>query len=164
MGLLQVALIIATFLCSIVAGFLFAFSIVVMAGIGNLGNREFIRTFQAIDGIIQNKQPIFMLVWPGSIIALIVTTVFGFGHLDSTGRWLLAISTVAYLSGVHLPTFTINVPMNNRLQSLNVDAMDDAECEAARRAFEGRCNHWYTIRTVVSCLVSILLMVLLIRY
>ena len=78
MGLLQVALIIATFLCSIVAGFLFAFSIVVMAGIGNLGNREFIRTFQAIDGIIQNKQPIFMLVWPGSIIALIVTTVFGF--------------------------------------------------------------------------------------
>ena len=163
MGLLQVALIIATFLCSLVAGFLFAFTIVVMPGIKNLGNREYIRAFQSIDGIIQNNQPVFMLVWLGSIIALIVATALGFGHLDAAGRWLLVFSTAAYLSGVHLPTFTINVPLNNRLQSLNVDAMDDAECEAGRQPFEGRWNHWNAIRTVVSCLVSILLMILLIR-
>jgi len=164
MGFLQVALILATFLCSLVAGFLFAFAIVVMAGIKNLNNREFIRAFQKMDGIIQNNQPIFMAVWLGSAIALIVAAAFGVWHLDATGRWLLIVSTLAYLLGVQLPTFTINVPLNNRLQSLNVDAMDESAQEAARDAFEGRWNRWNAIRTVVSCLVSLLMIVMVLRY
>jgi uncharacterized membrane protein len=164
MELLHVALILATFLCSLVAGFLFAFAVVVMAGIRKLSNREFIRSFQMMDGIIQNNQPIFMVVWLGSSIALIIAAVFGIGYLDTTGRWLLIFSTLAYLLGVQLPTFTINIPLNNRLQSLNVDAMDEAAQEAAREAFEGRWNRWNAIRTVVSCLVSALLIVLVFRY
>ena len=164
MELLHVAFILATFLCSLVAGFLFAFAVVVMAGIRKLSNREFIRSFQVMDDIIQNNQPIFMVVWLGSSIALIIAAVFGIGYLDTTGRWLLIFSTLAYLLGVQLPTFTINIPLNNRLQSLNVDAMDEAAQEAAREAFEGRWNRWNAIRTVVSCLVSALLIVLVFRY
>ena len=49
----QIALALATFLCSLVAGFLFAFAVVVMPGIRNLGDREFLRAFQEIDGVIQ---------------------------------------------------------------------------------------------------------------
>ncbi len=49
MGLHEVALILATFLCSLVAGFLFAFAEVLMPGIRALGDREFIRAFQAMD-------------------------------------------------------------------------------------------------------------------
>ena len=164
MGFLQVVLILATFLCSLVAGFLFSFAVVVMPGIGKLDNREFIRAFQAMDSIIQNNQPIFMVVWLGSVIALIVAAALGIGHLDATGRWLLAVSTLTYLLGVQLPTFTINIPLNNRLQSLNVEAMDESEQKAAREAFEGRWNRWNAIRTVASCLVSLLLIVLVLRY
>jgi uncharacterized membrane protein len=164
MGFLQVVLVLATFLCSLVAGFLFAFAVVVMAGIKNLNNREFIRAFQTMDGIIQNNQPIFVVVWLGSVLALIVAAAFGVGQLDATGRWLLIVSTLAYLLGVQLPTFTINVPLNNRLQSLHVEAMDASEQEAARKAFEGRWNRWNAIRTVVSCLVSLVLIVLVTRY
>jgi uncharacterized membrane protein len=63
-----------------------------------------------------------------------------------------------------LPTFTINIPLNNRLQSLNVDAMDEHAGNAARKEFEVRWNRWNTIRTVLSCLVSALLIVLVYRY
>lgn len=164
MGFLQVALILATFLCSLVAGFLFAFAVVVMAGIKNLNNGEFIRAFQTIDGIIQNNQPIFMMVWLGSVIALIIAAALGIGHLDATGRWLLIVSTLTYLLGVQLPTFTINIPLNNTLQALNVDAMNESEQKAARDAFEGRWNRWNTIRTIFSSLVSLLLIVLALRY
>jgi uncharacterized membrane protein len=163
MGLLEVALVLATFLSSIVAGFLFAFSVVVMAGIKKLDNRGFIRAFQAMDGIIQNNQPIFVLVWIGSVLALIVAAALGVGHLEVTERWLLIASTVAYLVGVQLPTFTINIPLNNRLQSLKVDAMDESAQQTAREAFEGRWNRWNAIRTVVSGLVSLLLIVLVLR-
>lgn len=164
MEFFQVALIIATFLCSIVAGFLFSFAVVVMAGIRSLDNREFIRAFQVMDGIIQNNQPIFMVVWLGSVIALIIAAAFGIGHLDATGRWLLIFSTLVYLLGVQLPTFTINIPLNNKLQSLNVDAMEQAALETARENFEARWNRWNAIRTVLSCLVSALLIVLIFRY
>ena len=164
MGLFQLVLILAAFLCSLVAGFLFAFHVVVMAGIRNLSNREFIRAFQTMDGIIQNNQPIFVLVWLGSVIALMTAALFCSGHLDVTGCWLLIFSTGANLFGVQLPSFTINIPLNNRLQSLDVDAVDEPAREAARDAFEGRWNHWNAIRTVISCVVSVLLIVIVFRY
>lgn len=76
MGIFQTALILSTFLCSMVAGFLFAYAIVVMPGIKNLNDREFIRAFQVTDRIIQNNHPKFMLVWLGSAIALIVSALY----------------------------------------------------------------------------------------
>jgi uncharacterized membrane protein len=59
----QVLLLLAAFLCSLVAGFLFAFAVVIMPGISPLDDRGFIRAFQLIDRVIQNNQPLFMLVW-----------------------------------------------------------------------------------------------------
>ncbi len=50
-GLFPIILLVATFLCSLVAGFLLAFAIVVMPSIKQLNDREFIRAFQVIDGI-----------------------------------------------------------------------------------------------------------------
>lgn len=164
MAFQQSILIIAVFLCSLVTGFLFAFAVVVMPGIRRLNNGEFIRAFQMIDGIIQNNQPIFMAVWLGSIITLIVAAIFGAGHLDTTGYWLLIGSTVTYLLGVQLPTLTINVPLNNRLQSLNVTAMTEQDRANAREVFEARWNRWNGVRTVSACLATTLLLVLLFRY
>ena len=51
-------LIAATFLNSLMAGFLFSFAVVVMPGIKSLSDREFLRTFQVIDRVIQNSQTI----------------------------------------------------------------------------------------------------------
>ena len=45
-SVLIVALILATFLCTLVAGFVLLFAIVVMPGITPLTNREFLRAFQ----------------------------------------------------------------------------------------------------------------------
>ena len=56
MGFLQIALIVATLLCSLVAGFVFAFAFVVMPGIKRLNDREFIRTFQVMDRVIQDNR------------------------------------------------------------------------------------------------------------
>lgn len=62
MDLLQIALTLATLLCSLVAGFVLAFAIVVMPGIRNLDDHDFLQAFKAIDRVIQNNQPIFSLV------------------------------------------------------------------------------------------------------
>ena len=163
MGIFQIALILATFLCSLVAGFLFAFAIVAMPGIRNLNDREFIRAFQVMDRVIQNNQPIFMLVWVGSVVALVTSVVLGIGQLDGAGLLLIIISAFFYLLGVQLPTITINIPLNNQLQALNVDVMDETTQKKARHEFETRWNRWNSIRTVFASLASALLIILLIR-
>ena len=161
MGIFQAALILATFLCSLVAGLLFAFAIVVMPGIRSLNDREFIRAFQVMDRVIQNNQPIFMLVWVGSVVVLITSAVLGLGQLDGTGRLLIILATLVYLLGVQLPTVTINIPLNNKLQTLDVDAMNETAQKAARDDFEPRWNRWNSIRTVLASLASALLIILL---
>ena len=108
MGIFQIALILATFLCSLVAGFLFAFALVTMPGIRSLNDREFIRAFQVMDRVIQNNQPIFVLVWVGSVVALVTSAVLGIGQLDGAGSLLIIFTALTYLLGVQLPTVTIN--------------------------------------------------------
>ena len=159
-GIFQIVLILATFLCSLAAGLLFAFAIVVMPGIRSLNDREFIRAFQVMDGVIQNNQPLFVLVWVGSVVVIIISAVFGFGQLDGVGRLLLILATLAYILGVQLPTITINIPLNNKLQTLDVDAMNETTHKTARKDFEPRWNRWNSIRTAIASLVSALLIIL----
>jgi uncharacterized membrane protein len=134
-----------------------------MPGINNLNDREFIRVFQVIDGVIQNNQPIFMLVWVGSVLALMVSVALGIGQQDIAGRMLIIFSALIYLFGVQLPTIVINVPLNNKLQSLDIDAMNEASRKVARDNFESRWNRWNKIRTALSSLASVLLIILVFR-
>jgi uncharacterized membrane protein len=159
----QITLIVATFLCALVAGFVFAFAVVVMPGIRTLSDGEFLRAFQVMDRVIQNSQPLFMLVWVGSAIALIAAAILGFGQLDGTGRGLVIAAVLVYLLGVQLPTVTINVPLNNKVQALAIADMDETARAAARREFEARWNTSNSVRTVLASVVSVLLMALLLR-
>ena len=163
MGIFHIALILATFLCSLVGGLLFAFAIVVMPGIRSLNDREFIRAFQVMDRVIQNNQPIFLLVWVGSVVALLTSAVLGIGQLDGVGRLLIIFAALAYLLGVQLPTVTINIPLNNKLQTLDVDAMNETKQKETRKDFEPRWNLWNSIRTAFASLASAFLIILLFR-
>ena len=161
MGIFETVLIAATFLCSLVAGFVFAFAVVVMPGIGNLKDGEFIRAFQVMDRVIQDNQPLFMLVWICSSLALVISAGIGIAELAGVKRLLLIVATCTYLVAVQLPTITINIPLNNKLQELDVDAMNEREQQLAREEFESRWIRSNAIRTLFASLVSILLIILL---
>ena len=163
MGIFQLTLILATLLCSLVTGFVFAFAVVVMPGIARLGDGEFLRAFQGIDGVIQDNQPVFLLVWMGSVVALLASLALGFRQLDGMPRLLLIMAVGVYLLGVQLPTITINIPLNNTVQALDIDAMDEAARATARQDFESPWVRWNWVRTVLATLVSVLLLVLLVR-
>ena len=149
--------------CAIVTGITLVFAIVIMPGLKSLGDRGFLQAFKAIDSVIQNNQPVFMLVWLGSALALIASSVLGFWFLEGADLALLIAACALYLSGVQAATVVVNVPLNNRLQAQALDKMDDTEIAQARHAFEPRWLRWNTIRTWVGTLVTILLLVVLSR-
>jgi len=156
-------LVLATFLCSLVAGFLFAFATVVMPGIRSLDDGGFIRAFQVIDRVIQNNQPLFVFVWVGSVLALVAAAVVGLWALGGTDRLIVIVAALVYLLCVQLPTVTINIPLNNKIQKLDPGTMNEATRKRARDDFEPRWNRWNAARAACACLSSILLMLLLMR-
>jgi uncharacterized membrane protein len=163
MTLFQIALIAATFLCSLVAGFLFAFAVVVMPGIRSLNDGEFISAFRAIDGVIQRNQPLFMFVWVGSVLLLVAAAFAGVWTLGGVSRLLLILAALLYIFGVQAPTVGINIPLNNQLQQIDPGTMSETARRRARDDFEQRWNQWNVFRTVCASAVSGLLVVLLFR-
>ena len=104
-----------------------------------------------------------MLVWLGSALALLASTVLGILRLEGLDRVLLVVACAIYIFGVQVPTITINIPLNNHLQSQDLDSMTESELLATTEKFESRWLRWNTIRTVIATLTTILLLVLLIR-
>lgn len=160
MALLQIALTLSTLLCSLVAGFVLAFAIVVMPGISSLNDHDFLQAFKVIDRVIQNNQPLFIVVWLGSILTLVTVALMGMFQLDGVNRLLIGLAAAIYLLGVQLPTFTINVPLNNQLQMQKLDTMTDLALREARINFEPRWMRWNAFRTVFATLTSGLLIIL----
>jgi uncharacterized membrane protein len=156
MEILPITLFLATCLCFLVAGFLFAFAVVVMPGIRRLEDREFLRAFQVMDGVIQASQPGFLFVWIGSVVAVLVTAALSIGQLGATERLLVVVATLAYLLCVQLPTVIVNVPLNNKLQTLDLEGMNAGECGVVRGEFETRWNQWNVFRTAFAILASAL--------
>ena len=163
MELIQIALLLSALLCSLVAGVVLTFAIVVMPGIRTMGDRDFLKSFKVMDRVIQNNQPIFMLVWLGSAVVLLASSVLGIWRLEGLDRILLVVACAIYIFGVHVPTVTINVPINNHLQAQDLDALSETELRATAEKYETRWLRWNTIRTVIAMVTTVLLLLLLIR-
>ena len=158
MDIFQIILILSTLLCSLVAGFLLAFTFVVMPGTGTLNDHDFLQAFKAIDRVIQNNQPVFIIVWAGSVLLLGTAAIMSFWYLEDNLRYLLIGAAAIYFLGVQLPTGAINVPLNNQLQAQNLGSMSVAELQQAREDFEPRWVRWNTIRTWFAVAVSVVLL------
>lgn len=163
MVMFDLALLVSAFLCSLVAGFLFAYAVVVMPGIKQLSDKQFIQSFQVTDSIIQNNSPIFVVVWLGSVVAVIASAILGAGQLPGLDLLLLGVATLCYLLGVQLATIVVHLPLNNQLQKVVIDSLSDRELHAARLAFEPRWNRSNRVRTWMASGVSLLFIILLYR-
>ena len=162
LDLLHVSIFFSILFSSLVAGLLFGFAVVVMPGIAKLADKDFLSTFKHIDAIIQNNQPLFILVWAGSILSTVTTLILGAMNLTGGQLYLVSGASGLYLLGVQLPTFRFNIPLNNMLQNLEIDALDESEAARARADFEAPWNRWNRFRTVSAIFsVSMLLVALL---
>ena len=156
-------LLLATLLCALVAGFLFAFAVVVMPGIATLDDVGFLRAFQVVDRVIQNSQPLFVLVWVGSVLTVIAAAGLGVWTVAGLDRVLVIVAALLYVVGVQGPTAIVNIPMNNQIQRLDVAAMTDGTRRSARETFERRWNRWNILRTHVALFVTALLLLVVLR-
>ena len=161
MAFLDISLIFAILLCSLVGGFIFTYSIVVMPGLSNLNDKDFLKAFQVTDAVIQNNQPLFMFTWIGSIVAILTTIVASLITVGLSESWLIILVAAAYLLGVQGITVVIHIPLNNHIQKLNIEELNDKTLAYERKNFEAKWNFFNKIRTFVAISASSLLLIVL---
>ena len=161
MNILDISLIFSILTCSLVTGFIFTYAIVVMPGLSKLNDKEFIRAFQVTDGIIQNNQPLFMLTWIGSIIAILSSILIAIIFVGISETWLIILVGVVYLLGVQGITISIHIPLNNHLQQVNIDELNAERLSEERIKFESKWNNFNIIRTIIAFSVSVILLLIL---
>ena len=155
MEILNISLFFSTLLCSLVTGFILTYAIVVMPGLSKLDDKEFIKAFQVTDGIIQNNQPIFILIWVGSIISVLITIIISIFTLGLFEAWKIIFVSLVYLIGVQAITIIIHLPLNRRIQNIDINSTNLQSLNEERKNFETKWNYFNNIRTVIAFLVTL---------
>lgn len=148
----------ATLLVALTTGIVYAFAVVVMPGLRALPDKEFLTGFKVMDRVIQDNDPLFLLAWVGGLVSLIAAAALNALAFEGPDRWLLIAALATYLLGVQAPTFLVNVPLNNRLQAIDVQALSPADLKSEREAFEARWVFWNRFRTAFGVMTVVLLL------
>ena len=159
MTYLVISLIFAILFCSLVGGFIFTYSIIVMPGLSNLNNKDFLKAFQVTDAVIQKNQPFFMFTWIGSIVAILTTIVASLIIVGLSEAWIIILLGAAYLVGVQGITVAIHIPLNNHIQKLNIEELDDKTLADEHMKFETKWNFFNIIRTGIAISISLLMLI-----
>ena len=147
--------------CSLVTGFIFTYAIIVMPGLSKLSDKEFLKAFQVTDAVIQNKQPIFMVIWVGSIVSVLSLILISIAYVGLSETWLIVLVALIYLLGVQGITILIHLPLNNQIQKLNLEKLKDENLKNERLNFETKWNFFNNIRTTIAFFVSLTLLIFL---
>jgi uncharacterized membrane protein len=142
---------------ALIAGLFYAYSCSVNLGLGRLPDTEYIAAMQSINRAIQN--PFFFASFMGTLVLLPLSTFLHYGQPLSTRFWLLLVASVIYIIAVFGATAMGNVPLNNALESFNLQSASKEIIAYERARFEGQWNTFHTIRTVAS-IVSLVLVII----
>lgn len=105
----------ATLWFGVMAGFFFAFSIVVMPGLDTLPSDRAMAAMQAINNAV--RTPLFGVAFFGAVLLGAVTLVLS---VWGRGRSIPgAAAAIIYLAGAFATTGAFNVPLNNELAALD---------------------------------------------
>ena len=161
MDFLDISLFFSILLCALAAGFVLTYAIIVMPGLSKLDDKEFIKAFQVTDGIIQNNQPIFILIWVGSIISVLGTIITSILSLGIVEAWLIIFAGVIYLLGVQVITISIHLPLNKHIQKIDINSTNSQTLSEVRKNFETKWNYFNNIRTGIALFVILIFLLIL---
>jgi len=161
MDILDISLIFSILLCALVTGFILTYAVVVMPGLSKLDDKGFIKAFQVTDGIIQNNQPLFILIWVGSIVSVLGTIITSIISLGIIEAWLIISVGIVYLLGVQGITISIHLPLNKRIQKININSTNYQTLSEERKNFETKWNYFNNIRTGIAFFVILIFLLII---
>lgn len=129
------------------AGTFFGFSTGVMPGLDAAKPASAIDAMQGINQRIQN--PLFVAMFLLVPVLAIAAGVLLLTLEQRSAAILFFAAAGVYFAGALLPSFAVNIPMNNDLDGVTIPA-DAAEAAKTWSDYSGRWTAWNTVRAVSS--------------
>jgi uncharacterized membrane protein len=147
--LLNLSLLISAVACGVMAGVYFAFSVFVMRALASMPGASGAVAMRAINDVILKTafMPLFFL--SSTLCAALAAAAFFKWQIGGSGIVLSA--SLVYVAGMFVVTAVFNVPLNNKLVALNMQAVD---IEGAWKSYVGtwtNYNHIRTLSSIVAC-------------
>jgi len=153
---LDIVTLVAALGCGLAAGVFFAFSTFVMDGLSRANPPEGVAAMQWINR--RAPTPAFLLAWLGTAVACTVVAVWT-AVSGGERRTILAVAAaLLYVAGTVVITFRRNIPMNDRLETM------DPAAEATARYWRAYARDWTRhnhVRTATALAAAALLTVAL---
>jgi len=132
-----------------------------MRGLDRTGPIDAITAMRGINAEA-NANPVFLLGYFGATILALVVGVIAVVQLNQPGSWWVLIGAIFGIVGAMI-TVIFNVPLNNRLDTVNPDGLSMADAARDWQAYFSTWTAWNHARTVTS-FVGAALMVVGLRY
>jgi len=133
---------------ALIAGLFFTSSVSIIPGLAELSDSEYIRPMQSINRAIQNVP--FLLCFLGGAVLLPASAYLWYDNSGDTMFLLLIGASGFYLIGALGITVFGNIPLNNDMDSFDLNTPSDQEMANWRAAFTGRWNRYHHLRTAAS--------------
>jgi len=138
------------------AGLFYAWQVSVIPGLKNIPSKSYLEAMQSINRAILN--PGFFIIFFGALILMTLSVYFQYKVNVNLVFGLITGGAICYALGTFGVTVLGNVPMNEALDLVNINALSVEELENTRRSYEIKWNQLHTVRTIFSVLAFIMLL------
>jgi len=138
-------------------GMMYVFSTFVMRGLDRTGPIDAITAMRGINAEA-NANPVFLLGYFGATMLALVVGVIAVVQLNQPGSWWVLIGAIFGIVGAMI-TVIFNVPLNNRLDTVNPDGLSMADAARDWQAYFSTWTAWNHARTVTSFVGATLMLV-----
>ncbi len=146
MSLENIVLVIGGTLTGLFAGLLYAFNVATVPALRSIKGTQHIAAMQAINDKIKN--PVFFLSFFGPTILLPLAAYL---HRDGSQFPFLVAAAALHIIGGNGVTIAGNIPLNDRLDKVDVSQLSEAEADRIRKEFQGPGTpwmRWHAVRTL----------------
>lgn len=140
--------------CGLMAGFFFAFSVVIMTALSKLQPPQGITAMQTINVVVIN--PLFFVGFFGTAAACLFLVILSLLRWHQPDSAYLLIGSLLYIFGTVLVTMIFNVPLNEALAKVEPNSIDGTNLWANYLINWTRWNH---VRTLAALIATALLII-----
>ncbi|MFB3046143.1 MAG: DUF1772 domain-containing protein [Acidiferrobacterales bacterium] len=142
-SLMDLAVLVSALGCGLMAGFFFAFSVLVMKALGAIQPAHGISAMQSINVAVIN--PWFLTPFLGMVVLSVLLSIAAVLRWHEPGAGYVVAGGLFYFLGTFLVTMLFNVPRNNALAAVAATSTEGAALWADYLIAWTKWNHVRTI-------------------
>jgi uncharacterized membrane protein len=153
----NIVLVVAGILSGLLAGVFYTFNVAIVPALRSMKPTQHIRAMQLINEKIKN--PVFFLSFFGPTILL---PLAAFQHQGTPQFPLLVAAAVLHILGSNGVTAGGNIPLNERLDKVDVNTVSEVDAERIRSEFQGPGSAWmrlHAVRTLAAIAAAALVLI-----